>query len=529
MELSRRSLLVYGVLVLIWALVVAWQAEEHARVRSAARTELRNRSQEIASTLGAFIRGMRFRGTVLQERLEPVLNELVAGRTNALIKSSDVISIVLLNAAGESVASAGEPVDLTQVDILQKGERWGDRVVTLVNPVDLGARMIQEGITNPTIVLPPFQDMGTNARPPGPQPPRRPPPDEGAPRDDGPPRQPPDQGPPREPRELNAADANATNAPPPRGDRGEGGRARRPWWMRGFDDPDFQKMLERRAVHGLVLAMSTKGIDSVQVRDLWLRALILVLASLAAIGSALAWRNLVTSSELQIRLVRASELNTHLREMNLAAAGLAHETKNPLNIIRGLAQMISKRPDTDGDVRSRSLDIVNQADKVAAQLNEFINYSRPREVRRSVLALGSVITEVVRALSYDLEEKAIQLQVKGDTLKIEADDQLLRQALFNLLLNAIQAVERNGQIQIVVDRIGATEARLEIRDNGPGVPSESREEIFKPYFTMQEKGTGLGLAVVQQIVLAHGWEIVCDANQPRGAVFRLSHLKVAAA
>jgi len=526
MELNRRSFLVYGVLVLIWALVVAWQAEEHARVRSAARTDLRNRSQEIASTLGAFIRGMRFRGTVLQDRLEPVLKELVAGRTNELIKSSEVISIVLLNAAGEAVASAGEPVDLTQVDILQKGERWGDRVVTLVNPVDLGARMIQEGITNPTIVLPPFQDMGTNARPPGPQPPRRPP-DEVAPGESGPPPQPPNQGPPRESRDLNAATADGTNTSPPRFDRGEGGRPRRPWWMRGMDDPEFQKMLERRAVHGLVLAMSTKGVDITQVRDLWLRALIVALATLAGVGSALAWRNLVTSSELQIRLVRASELNTHLREMNLAAAGLAHETKNPLNIIRGLAQMLSKRPDADGDVRARSLDIVNQADRVAAQLNEFINYSRPREVRRSVLALGSVIAEVVRALTYDREEKAIQLQVKGDSLKIEADDQLLRQALFNLLINAIQAVQRNGEIQIVVEKTGAATARLEIRDNGPGVPPESRQEIFKPYFTMQEQGTGLGLAVVQQIVLAHGWEITCDANQPRGAVFRLSHLKVA--
>jgi signal transduction histidine kinase len=293
-----------------------------------------------------------------------------------------------------------------------------------------------------------------------------------------------------------------------------------------MDDQEFQKMLERRAVHGLVLAISTKSLETAQFRDLWLRALIVALASLAGVGSALAWRNLARSADLQIRLVRASELNTHLREMNLAAAGLAHETKNPLNIIRGLAQMLSKRPDADGDVRARSLDIVNQADRVAAQLNEFINYSRPREVRRSVLAMGSVIAEVVRALSYDLEEKAIQLQVKGDSLKIEADDQLLRQALFNLLLNAIQAVQRNGEIQIVVEKAGATEARLEIRDNGPGVPPESRQEIFKPYFTMQEKGTGLGLAVVQQIVLAHGWEIVCDANQPRGAVFRLSHLKV---
>ncbi len=138
-----------------------------------------------------------------------------------------------------------------------------------------------------------------------------------------------------------------------------------------------------------------------------------MLATVAALGSGLAWRNLAKSSELQLRLVRASEMNTHLKEMNLAAAGLAHETRNPLNIIRGLAQMISKQPNTVPEIQKKSREIIEEADKVAAQLNEFINYSRPREVRRSRLALGSVVNEVVRALNYDLEEKKISLQIKG--------------------------------------------------------------------------------------------------------------------
>ena len=71
------------------------------------------------------------------------------------------------------------------------------------------------------------------------------------------------------------------------------------------------------------------------------------------------------------------------------------------------------------------------------------------------------------------------------------------------------------------------EASLEVRDNGPGVPPDRRAEIFKPYFTTQKKGTGLGLAVVQQIVLAHGWEIECLPNEPQGALFRITHLKLA--
>lgn len=487
-------------------------------MREAAKTDLSNRSKDIANTVSACIRGMRFRGTVLQERLEPVLEELVNGRSNELVKASELISITLLNAVGEPVASAGRPIDFgQQKEILQHGERWGQHSVTFVNPVDLGASLTSEGGTNPTVVLPPMRGF-TNSFREGPR--------EGARREP-----PPEERPGSDAPSGLAAHLPATNAlaHPEREARSRDGdsRPRRPPWLRGMNEKDYQSLLEKRSLHGLVLALSTEPFQATAARDLWLRLMILLLATISAIGSGLAWRNLTKSSELEIRLVRASELNTHLKEMNLAAAGLAHETRNPLNIIRGLAQMISKQPEAAPEMRQKSRQIVDEVDKVAAQLNEFINYSRPREVRRSALALGSVVNEVARALGYDLEEKQIQLQIQGEELTIEADEQLLRQALFNLLLNAIQAVESRGAIQIVAQKHTATEALLEVRDNGPGVPPDRRTEIFKPYFTTQKTGTGLGLAVVQQIVLAHGWEIECLANEPKGARFRVTHLKLA--
>src|SRR6266700_8358959 len=538
MEMTRRSVLVYGLLAAVWALVIVWQVEEHARVRGAAKTELRNRSKDIANTLSALIRGLRFRGAIPQERLEPVLTELINGRTNELVSSSELISIVLLNPAGEQLASAGKPIDLEQKDFMQEGERWGRQSVTLVNPVDLGAALTSEGVTN-TVILPPRGEL-TNAMPENFR--RR-----GSPR--------------REPRPIeegasnaldnagsntishrmgegqgegasnalhNAASNTASAVPTKADDRVEReGRPRRPPWLRWMDEQQYQSLIEKRALHGLVLAMSTAPFEAACTRDLWLRSIIAVLATVSVLGSGLAWRNLVKSTDLQIRLVRASELNTHLKEMNLAAAGLAHETRNPLNIIRGLAQMISKQEDAAPEIRKRSREILDEADQVTAQLNEFINYSRPREVRRTPLALTSVVAEVVRALNYDVEEKKIRVEVKGDPFNIEADEQLLRQALFNLILNAIQAVNGSGAIQIIVERGNAGEGWIEVRDNGPGVAPEHRAEIFKPYFTTQKTGTGLGLAVVQQIVLAHGWEIECVPNEPRGAVFRIKHLKLA--
>jgi signal transduction histidine kinase len=291
-------------------------------------------------------------------------------------------------------------------------------------------------------------------------------------------------------------------------------------------DKEYEAFIQKNELHGLVLAMSTEKYRSAIEADLWLRFVIAFFAGVAAIGQGLAWRSISKTSELQIRLVRASELNSHLRDLNLAAAGLAHETRNPLNIIRGMAQMLSKQPDLTPGIHEKSLAIVNETDKVTAQLNEFINYSRPREVRRVRLALASAISEVVRTLNFDIDEKKLAVETTGDPIFIEADEQLLRQLLFNLLLNAVQAVGENGRIQIVARKSGPSEAVLEIRDDGPGVLPENRAEIFKPYFTTNQKGTGLGLAVVQQIVLAHGWEITCLTNEPRGAIFRVSHLKM---
>ena len=516
MDLTRRSTLIYALLAAVWLLVVGWQVQEHLRVKAVAKTELRGKAKEIANTLSALIRGMRFPGGggIPQDRLEPVLKELV--QPNTLLKSSELISVALLNATNGQVASAGRPIDLEQSDLAQEGERWGRRSVTLINPIALDVALSSEATTNPTVVWPPPPSDFTNTMREG----RR-----GFSR-----------------REARPEDATGTNslgtnslattgaAPPPPSERKRDGdpRRRRPPWLRGMDEQEYQTLIQERALHGLVLAISTESLQAASTHDLWLRSIILFLATVSVAGSGLAWRNLAKSSDLQIRLVRASEMNTHLKEMNLAAAGLAHETRNPLNIIRGLAQLISRQEDTVPALREKSRAIIDETDKVTAQLNEFINYSRPREVRRSNLALSPVVTEVVRTLNFDVEEKKIQLEVTGEQLRIEADEQLLRQALFNLLLNAIQAVDGDGKIQVLAERRNATEAALEIRDNGPGVPPDRRSEIFKPYFTTQKTGTGLGLAVVQQIVLAHGWEIECLPNDPKGAVFRITHLKLAA-
>ncbi len=499
--MNLRGKWVYLVLFAVWLMVLAWQAAEHARVRQSARAALINRARDISSTLGIVIRSQRHFGVISKERLESALTELVS--------QGELSGVALRNAAGEVVASAGVPFDDQTRAAVGPAELWKDQTVILMNLVDLGANVPRDlERTNPPLVL-----SRDNFMRPGEA-------NRGEPYRERPPPPPPDEVQGSEDGELAARGRGR-----PRG--GSDGRPRfaRPFWM---DEDEYKTLIQKQGVHSFVLAMSTRPMHEASRADFWMRLLVVTFATASVIGIGLAWGHVGKSADLQIRLVRASELNSHLKRMNVAAAGLAHETRNPLNIIRGLAQMISKQPDTPDEIRRKSQDIVAETDRVTAQLNEFINYSRPREVRRAPLPLNAAIGEVARALSYDLEEKSIDLQIQGENLVIQADEQMFRQALFNLLLNAVQAVGRGGQVQVVAQKRNASEAVLEVRDNGPGVPPDRRAEIFKPYFTLQQQGTGLGLAVVQQIVLAHGWEIECLGNEPRGAVFRITHLKLAA-
>lgn len=503
--MNQRGRLVYGVLLAVWLVILGWQIAEHNRVQRSARGALINRAKDISTTLGIVLRSQRRFGVISKDRLESALNEL--------LNPEELKAVAMLNAAGEIVASAGAAIDFEVKGLVPTGEHWGEHTVTLVNLVDLGLNMTSESEgTNPPIVLPPRDRSQTN-RPPA------------APRGES-----ERESPPGVNSALPATNADgSTNAPPPRTRGRRGGEGRppfgRPFWM---SETEYKTAIEKQGVHSFVIALSTGAVEATAERDLWTRLFISLLASVSVVGFGVAWRNLARTSELEVRLVRASELNTRLKEMNFAAAGLAHETKNPLNIIRGLAQMISKQPGASEEVREKSRSIMDEADRVTGQLNDFINFSRPREVRRANVPLNSAVGEIVRALGHDLEDKAIKMTVAENLPVIEADEQLLRQALFNLLLNATQAVQRGGEISVAASRNGATESVLEIRDNGPGVPAENRSDIFKPYFTTTQKGTGLGLAVVQQIVLAHGWEIECVANELRGAVFRISHLKTVA-
>ncbi len=488
---AKRRLIVYVTLIGCGLAVCGWQAQEHLRFKRTAADALVNRGRDITSTLGVLVRSQRRFGLVSKERLQSALQDLM--------RPEELESIAILAATGETIASAGDPVDLTPEMLHAKGAYWRERSLTIMNVMDLGAAPGDDGArSRPPIVV--TDDRTARAFRAAPN------------------RRSADARPGPEPAAGASAGAAPARTPEERPPFG------RPAWM---SKEEFDAVIQKQGVHSLVISISTVDMHRAVNADLLLRSLVSLLAMGGAIVSALAWRNVGKNSELQIRLVKAGEMNTHLKEMNLAAAGLAHETRNPLNLIRGLAQLVAMEAKESPRLKEHASTIVEEADRVTVQLNEFINYSKPRDAQLGPVDVRRLVADVARTLLPDIEEKQIQLKQPEWSLVVEADEQLLRQALFNVLLNAVQAVSPGGRIEVRLAPDGSRAARLEINDDGPGVPAADRAAIFKPYVTMRPKGVGLGLAIVAQIAAVHHWEVGCAANEPRGACFRFTGLRLA--
>jgi len=237
--------------------------------------------------------------------------------------------------------------------------------------------------------------------------------------------------------------------------------------------------------------------------DLLMRGIVATTSLLALL--ALLW---VIHRQEHLHLAQAQlrdqeQQKKSLEEKSLAAMGLAHETRTPLSVLRGHAQLNADSEGASQEVRERSLMMVDEVDRITSRLNDFIAYARQPDPRISAHNIRDLVEKVTELLKPDLEDKAIKAEVEVSELKVMVDGDMMVQVIFNLLLNSIQMLPEGGRVTLFLETAGDL-ADLHVLDNGPGFPKELGEACFKPYVTHREGGTGLGLAVVQQIVLAHG-------------------------
>lgn len=227
------------------------------------------------------------------------------------------------------------------------------------------------------------------------------------------------------------------------------------------------------------------------------------------------------------------------------SASLAHEIKNPLASIRSAVEQISDgRVDHEDGVVLRAL-VVRESDRLSRLLTEFIDFARVKVTAPEPVDFTAVVTNVVELVRAhpDAAGRAIGLSMDGADhgLRIRGAEDLLHRAVLNLVLNAAQWAGDGGRVELKLDEVRSdllspalgtlSLLRLTVEDTGPGVPEDIVEHIFDPFFTRRTGGTGLGLALVQRAVEAHGGAIFVDNGPPgtgRGATFTLYLPAVAA-
>lgn len=228
----------------------------------------------------------------------------------------------------------------------------------------------------------------------------------------------------------------------------------------------------------------------------------------------------VTDSRNMEARVRRTE---HLASIATFSAGVAHEIKNPLNAAMLHLQLLSRllgKPSPDLESAREASGIASgEIRRVAALLEEFLQFARPEKPQRSMTDLRQICDDVVALCRVEADATNIELSVTGEaSLETRADDARMRQVVLNLVRNAIEAVRANGHIQIDVARLDDL-ARVRVQDDGPGLVADE-VKIFQPFFTTKEKGTGLGLAITHRIVTDHGGDIAVE-SQPGKTTFTI--------
>jgi len=205
----------------------------------------------------------------------------------------------------------------------------------------------------------------------------------------------------------------------------------------------------------------------------------------------------------------------------LLAAGIAHEVGNPLTSISSMVQMLQRREADDYTQNKLSL-VSGQLQRIHSTLRELVEFSRPASTVRMRVDLGNILEEALNIAKYYKRTRGrIASPLLPDDLPplFLVRDKLV-QVFLNLILNAIDATERDGRIKLTVTRVeGGVE--VAVMDNGHGIAPEHSARLFQPYFTTKKHGTGLGLFVTRKLVTDHGGTVSFDSRPAEGTVFRV--------
>ncbi|EMX9856136.1 two-component system sensor histidine kinase ZraS [Klebsiella michiganensis] len=291
------------------------------------------------------------------------------------------------------------------------------------------------------------------------------------------------------------------------------------------------RMMMRREAAGLrtqapqviFIAFDTRELDADHARSLRNMVIMLCAAGVVMAATLLAqfWFRRYQRSRKQLQ--EATARKEKLVALGHLAAGVAHEIRNPLSSIKGLAKYFAERTPADGEAHQLAQVMAKEADRLNRVVSELRELVRPAHLTYQSVDLNDVITHSLQLISQDAASRSITLAFTAQPAlcRIQADPDRLKQVLLNLYLNAVHAIGRDGVITVAVRECGDGRVKVSVADSGKGMTAEQLQAIFTPYFTTKADGTGLGLAVVQNIVEQHGGTIHAESAPGEGALFTL--------
>jgi len=210
-----------------------------------------------------------------------------------------------------------------------------------------------------------------------------------------------------------------------------------------------------------------------------------------------------------------------LARVGQMAAVVAHEVRNPLAGIKGAMQvMMSRRTPDDRDLPVMR-DVVARIDALGELINDLMVFARPRPPKPSRFPVRPLLLDAISTLQRDPVGEFLEVTVEGPDLTVTADADLIRASVLNLLLNAAQAMGGRGRIAVTVAQWD-TQCVLEVRDSGPGIPPELRQQVFEPFFTTKARGGGLGLPIARRTAELHGGTLTVSCPEGGGSIFTLT-------
>jgi signal transduction histidine kinase len=244
------------------------------------------------------------------------------------------------------------------------------------------------------------------------------------------------------------------------------------------------------------------------------------------VGAVMLFKDLTRVEQLEER----ERLRDRLAAVGQMAAVIAHEVKNPLGGIEVMAGLLRRKISELPEAQALLTDIIKEAKMANAIVQEVLDFVRPIRLQVEPTSIADALRSAVTLADSKARRGGVEVEklVAAD-LTIEADQHQLMQLFTNLLINAYEAMDSRGRVVVTAERArledggdGREAVRIEIADNGPGMPPDVADKVFDPFFTTKAQGSGLGLAIVRKIVDAHDGQLDLRTSQGSGTTIRVT-------